>query len=108
MHSIPNGRSLAQVVADIKEEFKDFVQTRVQLFKTETQQKLELLKVAAVLAGVALVTAAWADLVTGVCAVLAVSAGAATRLSCLIARQLSAPTPRRMIGNSIVCRMAVT
>ena len=40
--------------------------------------------------------------------VLAASAGSGARLPCLIARQLSAPTPRRMIGNSMVCRMAVT
>jgi uncharacterized membrane protein YqjE len=73
MHSVPNGRSLAQVVADIKEEFKEFVQTRINLFKTETQQKLELLKVAAILAGVALVMLATAYLLltVGLVAVIA-------------------------------------
>jgi len=73
MHSVPNGRSLAQVVADIKEEFKEFVQTRIKLFKTETQQKLELLKVAAILAGVALVMLATAYLLLtiGLVAVIA-------------------------------------
>lgn len=73
MHSIPNGRSLAQVVTDIKEEFKDFVQTRIKLFKTETQQKLELLKVAVVLAGLAVVmlATAYALLVVGLVAVIA-------------------------------------
>ena len=74
MHSIPNGRSLAQVVADIKEEFKDFVQTRIQLFRTETQQKLELLKVAAILAGVALVMVATAYLLLTVALVALVAA----------------------------------
>ncbi len=74
MHSIPNGRTLAQVVADIKEEFKDFVQTRLQLFKTETQQKLELLKVAAVLAGVALVMLATAYILITVGLVAVVAA----------------------------------
>ena len=73
MHSIPNGRSLAQVVADIKEEFQDFVQTRIKLFKTETQQKLQLLKVAAVLAGLAIVMLATAYilLTVGLVAVIA-------------------------------------
>lgn len=74
MHSIPNGRTLAQVVADIKEEFKDFVQTRLQLFKTETQQKLELLKVAAVLAGVATVMLATAYILITVGLVAVVAA----------------------------------
>jgi hypothetical protein len=40
--------------------------------------------------------------------VLAGSAGSGAGFPCLIARQLSAPTPRRIIGNTIVCRMAVT
>ena len=62
MHSVSNGRSLAEVVADIKEEFKDFAQTRIQLFKAEAQQKLKLLKVAAVLAGLAIVMLATAYL----------------------------------------------
>lgn len=73
MHSIPNGRSLAQVVADIKEELRDFLQTRIKLFKTETQQKLALLKVAAALAALALVMLATAYLLltVGLVAVIA-------------------------------------
>lgn len=73
MHSIPNGRTLAQVVADVTEEFKDFVQTRVQLLKTETQQKLALLKVAAGLAGLAIVmlVTAYFLLTLGLVAVIA-------------------------------------
>lgn len=55
MHSVPNGRSLAQVVADIKDELKDFIQTRVQLFKEEAKQKLALLKTAGILAAIAVV-----------------------------------------------------
>ena len=62
MHSVVNGRTLAEVAADIKEEFKDFVQTRIQLFKAEAQQKLALLKIAALLAGVAVVLLATAYL----------------------------------------------
>ena len=62
MHSIANGRSLAEVVADIKEEIKDFAQTRIRLFKAEFQQKFALLKVAAILAAVAVVMLATAYL----------------------------------------------
>lgn len=60
MHSVANGRSLAEVAAEIKEEIKDFAQTRIRLFKAESQQKLALLKIAALLAGVAVVLLATA------------------------------------------------
>lgn len=62
MHSVANGRTLAEVVAEIKEEVKDFAQTRIRLFKAETQQKLALLKIAALLAVVAVVMLATAYL----------------------------------------------
>ncbi|MFZ0293133.1 MAG: phage holin family protein [Candidatus Sulfotelmatobacter sp.] len=55
MNNVPNGRTLADVVATIKEEAKEFVQTRVQLFKIELQQKFGVLKVAALLVTVAIV-----------------------------------------------------
>ncbi|MGA9511452.1 MAG: phage holin family protein [Candidatus Sulfotelmatobacter sp.] len=54
MNNVPNGRTLADVVATIKEEAKEFIQTRVQLFKIELQQKFGVLKVAALLATVAI------------------------------------------------------
>ena len=62
MHSVANGRTFAEVVAEIKEEIKDFAQTRIRLFKAEFQQKLALLKVAAFLAGVAVIFLATAYL----------------------------------------------
>ena len=62
MHSVANGRTFAEVVAEMKEEIKDFAQTRIRLFKAEAQQKLALLKVAALLAAVALVMLATAYL----------------------------------------------
>jgi uncharacterized membrane protein YqjE len=62
MHSVANGRSLAEVVAEIKEEIKDFAQTRIRLFKAETRQKLALLKIAVLLAVVAVVMLATAYL----------------------------------------------
>jgi uncharacterized membrane protein YqjE len=62
MHSVANGRTLAEVVAEIKEEIKDFAQTRIRLFKAETRQKLALLKIAVLLAVVAVVMLATAYL----------------------------------------------
>jgi uncharacterized membrane protein YqjE len=55
MHSVANGRTLAEVVADMKEEIKEFAQTRIRLFKAESQQKLALLKGALLLTAVAVV-----------------------------------------------------
>lgn len=55
MHSVANGRTLAEVVAVMNEEIKEFGQTRIRLFKAEFQQKLALLKGAALLTAVAIV-----------------------------------------------------
>jgi uncharacterized membrane protein YqjE len=55
MSSVPNGRPLAQVLSDAKQELQEFVQTRFQLLTTELQQKFRLLKVAALLAAIAAV-----------------------------------------------------
>jgi uncharacterized membrane protein YqjE len=55
MHSVAKGRTLAEVVADMNEEIKEFAQTRIRLFKAERQQKLALLKGAALLTAVAIV-----------------------------------------------------
>jgi uncharacterized membrane protein YqjE len=73
MHSAANARTLAEVVADIKEELKEFAQTRIQLFKEESRQKLALLKIAGVLAAVAVVlsTTAYLLLTLGLVAVIA-------------------------------------
>lgn len=62
MHSVANGRTWAEVVADIKEELKEFAQTRIQLFKTESRQKLALLKIGVLLAAAAIVLLATAYL----------------------------------------------
>jgi uncharacterized membrane protein YqjE len=55
MNNVHNGRTLADVVATMKEEAKEFVQTRIQLLKIELQQKVGTLKAAALLAAVAIV-----------------------------------------------------
>jgi uncharacterized membrane protein YqjE len=46
-------RSLAAIVAEIKEEVKDFVQTRVEMFKSELQETLDAWKTAVPLAAIA-------------------------------------------------------
>lgn len=58
----PNGRTLADVVAEIKDELKQFVQTRVQMFSSEMKEKLNRSKSAAIYGGVALVLLATAYL----------------------------------------------
>lgn len=45
-----NGRNFADIVTELKHELKDFVETRVALLKSEIQEKLGHLKVAAPLA----------------------------------------------------------
>jgi len=39
-----NGRSLAEILADIKDELQEFVQTRIELLKRELQEKLAVIK----------------------------------------------------------------
>jgi hypothetical protein len=51
MHSdASNGRGMAEIMAEMKRELKEFVLTRFELFKTETQDKIKTLKIAAPLA----------------------------------------------------------
>ena len=46
-----NGRSLGEIVAEMKAELKEFVQTRFDMLKSEVQDKVKNLKIAAPLAG---------------------------------------------------------
>ena len=57
-----NGRSIASVLNDLKQELKDFLETRIQLLKSEIQEKMAMLKLAAPLAVVAVVFAGTAYL----------------------------------------------
>jgi len=51
MHSnANNGRSLGAIFTEMKEELKEFAQTRIEMFKTELREKIKSLKVAAPLA----------------------------------------------------------
>jgi uncharacterized membrane protein YqjE len=45
-----NGRSLAEILSDIKDELQDFVQTRVELFRKELRERVEIIKSAIPLA----------------------------------------------------------
>ena len=49
-----NGRSLGALIAEMKSELKDFVETRFELFKNEISEKVKSLKVAIPLAALGL------------------------------------------------------
>jgi uncharacterized membrane protein YqjE len=61
-HEINNGRTIAQVLSDAKEELKQFVDTRIAMLKTELKENLKTLKIAAPLAGVGVLLLATAYL----------------------------------------------
>jgi len=48
-----NGRSLAAIINEVREEFEEFVQTRLELLKKEVRQTLQILRVAVPLAATA-------------------------------------------------------
>ena len=48
--NINNGKSVAALFAEMKQELQDFVQTRVTMFKVELQEKVRMMKAAAPLA----------------------------------------------------------
>jgi hypothetical protein len=52
---VENEKSLAATLADIKEELKTFVQTRTELFRAETAEKMRIWKRSAVLLALAVV-----------------------------------------------------
>lgn len=54
-NEITNGRTLAGVVAELKDELKEFISTRIQMLRAELREKAKTLKVAAPLVIVALV-----------------------------------------------------
>jgi hypothetical protein len=47
---IGTGRTVAAMLADMREELRDFVETRFAMLKTELREKLKMLKIAAPLA----------------------------------------------------------
>jgi VIT1/CCC1 family predicted Fe2+/Mn2+ transporter len=70
-----NGRNLSGIVSELKDEAKDFVQTRIDMLKSEMKDKVASLKVAAVLiAGAAFLgITAWFVLTAALIAVIAVA-----------------------------------
>ena len=58
---ISDGRSVAVVVNDTKEELRQFLETRIAMLKTEVREKVNTLKLAAPLAaaGIVLLTTAY-------------------------------------------------
>lgn len=54
-NELNNGRTLAGVVAELKDELKEFISTRIQMLQSELREKAKTLKVAAPLGIVALV-----------------------------------------------------
>src|SRR2546427_1783657 len=61
-HVENHGPSFGRVMAEIRDEIKDFVQTRVQMFKSELQEKISVWKAGAGLAAAAVVLLATAYL----------------------------------------------
>ncbi len=54
IHEIHNGKNLPTLLTEMKEELKDFVQTRIAMLKAEVGEKLGVLKTAAPLAAAAI------------------------------------------------------
>jgi uncharacterized membrane protein YqjE len=72
--TVDNHRSLATIVSEIKEELKDFAQTRIEMLKREVQEKIARLKIAAPLAAAALLLLLTAYLLITLALAAAVSA----------------------------------
>jgi uncharacterized membrane protein YqjE len=68
-------KNLAAIIAELKDEIKDFVQTRVEMFKSEVRETLDAWKTAMPLAavGVVLLATAYLLLTLAVVAVVAVA-----------------------------------
>ena len=68
-----NGRSLAGVVAEFKEELKEFFDTRVAMLKSELQQKAKSFKASlpSALIGVVLLATGWLVMTGALVAVIA-------------------------------------
>jgi uncharacterized membrane protein YqjE len=76
--ALNNGRSVATIISEIKDELKDFLQTRVELFQLEVREKLARFKIAAPLAAIAVLFLLTAYFLITVSLVAAVSAAFAT------------------------------
>jgi cytochrome c biogenesis protein CcdA len=70
-----NGRSLAGVVSELKDELKDFASTRFEMLRSEMKDKVSSFKVAIALIAVALVLGltAWFVLTAALISIIAVA-----------------------------------
>jgi VIT1/CCC1 family predicted Fe2+/Mn2+ transporter len=68
-----NGRSLGGVIAEFKEELKEFLDTRMAMLKSELQQKSKTLKASlpSILIGVVLLATGWFLMTAALVAVIA-------------------------------------
>jgi len=66
-------KNLAAIIAELKDEIKDFVQTRVELFKSEVRETLDAWKTAVPLAAAAAVLLATAYLLLTIAVVAVVA-----------------------------------
>lgn len=59
--NVDNGRTIAGVAAELKDEFKDFAATRVAMFRAEMNEKLSTIKTSApiMIIGALLAATAW-------------------------------------------------
>jgi hypothetical protein len=73
MPAADNGRSLASVVAELKNELKDFLQTRIEMLRSEWRDKLRVWKLALPLmaGGVVLLATSWLVLTAALTAIVA-------------------------------------
>jgi len=69
-HVENHGPSFGRVMAEIRDEIRDFVQTRVQMFKSELQEKISVWKAGTALAAAAVVLLATAYLLLTISLVL--------------------------------------
>ncbi len=74
MNNVAHERSVAEIVGDMKEELKNFFQTRLELLKTELQERAARLKKGAPLLAVALMFLVTAYLLLTVCLVAVIAA----------------------------------
>ncbi len=74
-NSYDNGRTLAGVVNELKEDMKEFVRTRVSMFIAEMRDKISAMKVAAIMVagGLFLGLTAWFILTAALVQIIAVA-----------------------------------
>lgn len=75
MPAVENGRTLSAVVTELKEELRNFAQTRIQMLRSELRQKKRAwgAAVPAIAVGLVLVATAWLVLTAALIALIAIA-----------------------------------